>query len=200
MLDLDYIYKRGDGEFVLGIIMKIKFKQIIIGISLAAILLAGYIIHKQMKEHNDPFETAACSAYIADVLPRYFISDRDNDHSNVQISQGYVINNGDDNARVYFVTSEMECIGLLIVSSTDGVFHSSYGPEDNAIINDAIKNSTPFALFVVPTGTLLIQTEQGNFLLSPFGNPEELPKHFPTELETEYQKFEIMLGEINSSN
>jgi len=147
--------------------------------------------------HNLP-DNESYNTYIDSVLPKY-LTDRIYEYSNIQISQAYKVNgNPDNNSRAYFITAERKCIGLLFVTYLDGVFHSSYGFEDSAIITDAIENSVPFSLFTLRIGTLFVQTEQGNYLLSPFENPEDLPKHFQAELEKIYQKSKIILYDICS--
>jgi len=139
-------------------------------------------------------------AYISDVLPKYIGSASrsgeysGDDSSNIQISQGFRINgNPDENSRAFFVADNGEYIALLFVSYVDGAFHSSFGFDENDGVTTAIKDRTPIALFVLEIGALFVQTEHGNFLLSAFENPEDLPKHFPEAFEASYEKAEVVL-------
>lgn len=85
-------------------------------------------------------------AYINHVLPRY-LSLTFGDFSDVQISQGFVIyGTSDKNTRAFFVTNNGNYIGLLLVTYADGMFHSSFGLDDNANITNAITNRIPVSL------------------------------------------------------
>jgi len=145
-------------------------------------------------------------AYISDVLPKYLGSAKrfgelsSDDNSSIQISQGLRINgNPDENSRAFIIADNGEYIALLFVSYVDGTFHSSFGLDENDNVAAAIRDRIPIALFVLAIGSLFMQTEHGNFLLSAFENPEDLPKHFPEAFETSYEKAEIVLTSYHSN-
>jgi len=104
-------------------------------------------------------------AYINYVLPRY-LSLKPGDYSNVQISQGLVVNgNDDENSRTFFVANNAKYIGLLVVTHVDGIFHSSFGFDENAIIDAVIANGIPISLYV-DYDIVNIQMEQGTISLA----------------------------------
>lgn len=177
--------------------MNIKLKHIPIIIILIGVILISYGASKKTDV------AASYFAYINSILPRHLALSTDfiTDYSSIQISQGYKIaGNPDENSRIYFVTNDRKYIGLLIVTCLDGVFHSSYGFDDNEIITNSIRDNISIAIFVLEVGALFIQTEYGNFLLSSFENLEVLPQYFPKEFNTSYIKSKIILNDVSFLN
>ena len=144
-------------------------------------------------------DAAEYISYINDVLPRYFGStlESKNDYSSTQISQGFIVNgNPDENSRTFFIADNGEYIGLLFVTNINGIFHSSFGLDDNENITAAIRNSVPIALFVLDIGAVFVQTEDSEFQLTAFENPDDIQMLFPAAFETRYDKMEIILSDL----
>ena len=135
-------------------------------------------------------------AYINYVLPRY-LSLKPGDYSNVQISQGLVVNgNADENSRTFFVANNAKYIGLLVVTHVDGIFHSSFGFDENAIIDAVIANGIPISLYV-DNGVVNIQMKYGTISMATGELSPNLEVFDSSAYRISYQLFEVVLNDVN---
>ena len=103
------------------------------------------------------------NAYIADVLPQYLTIDGNELPQNAVISISdpiRVINNPDEQSRVYLIMVDNHYYEKLIVTSSDGKYYSSFMFDENEKVDILYQNKTPFA-FAVVNDELVIITDDG---------------------------------------
>lgn len=103
------------------------------------------------------------NAYIANVLPQYLIVDGNELPKDAVVSISdpiQVINNTDDQSRVYLIMVDDQYYAKLIVTSSNGKYYSSFMFDENKTVNMLYQAKTPFALAYV-NDELMIVTEDG---------------------------------------
>ena len=116
---------------------------------------------------NTSVESKLREEYIEQVLPHYLATEGARLYSNIKISNPFpILNNPDNQARLYFITENDSYIAQLVVTKINNKFYSSFMFDHNSNIDTVFANNEALGLVTIDDGILILQTADNNYTIS----------------------------------
>ena len=105
-------------------------------------------------------------SYLSFVLPIYLSRYENYSGGELSITQGYEIQNAEQNSHIYFIFEEDTYIANLLIGYSNGRYHSSFSFDENESLDALVPAETPFALVRLSTENLSLIWNGGHAVFS----------------------------------